>query len=198
MKRIIALLLALLCVFAFASCATTPEGPTTDGSASIADYNTAIAATTPAGARVTVTYENTAPEITLEGQYDVVYNVDGTATVTYSYEKLNSIGADEMISTVEGTAEVGADGTVTGDLDKTVTAAATKKMNLDESKMTYKISMGALDATIKAADTESILGVALPSDARLLMRITSDGKIGSFSILYTTSWGNASIVCIYE
>ena len=197
MKKIFAALLIIASLFTLAAC--KPEGdPVTDGSATIGDFNNAISATTPTSVTIKTTYENTAPAVTLNGEYNVTYNADGTATVAYKYDKLNSIGAADMTEEKVGAVNILANGTTTGDLDATVTAAAISKINLDEKKMTYSISMGALDATVKADDTKAIFGIDLGSDARLIMRITGDGKIGSYSINYSTPAGKAGIVCIYN
>ena len=64
--------------------------------------------------------------------------------------------------------------------------------------MSYSISMGVLEATVAAENTASVFGVDLGSEAKLLMRITNDGKIGSYSISYSTSAGSADIVCIFS
>ena len=202
MKKIFALLIVVATILAMVSCTTKPEQQS-DGSATVADYNNAIAATTPTSAIIKTTYENTTPEVTLEGIYNVTYNVDGTATVSYKYEKLNSIGAATMKETVpaEGLASVnvGADGSVTGgEMDTTVAAAAVSKLNLVESKIGYVISMGTIDATIKAADTEEMLGFKIDSDVRLIMSMTADGKIGSYTINYSTPAGKAGIVCMFN
>ena len=104
-----------------------------------------------------------------------------------------------MMEKVEGTAELLANGSVSSaDISETVAAAAVAKFNLDEKKMSYNISMGVLEATVKAENTASVFGVDLGSEAKLLMRITNDGKIGSYSISYSTSAGSADIVCIFS
>ena len=201
MKKIIALLLICVTAFALTACSLFGDKTTgtTDGSATIADYNTAISNTTPTVVNVTTTYENTAPEAVLVGSYVVTYNVDGTATIAYSFDRLAPIGSAEMVEKVEGTAEILPDGSVSGnDISETVSAAAVAKFNLDEKKMVYSISMGVLEATVKAEDTKSVFGVDLGSEAKLLMRITNDGKIGSYSISYSTSAGSADIVCIFS
>ena len=204
MKKIWILLLAIINLVAIIAimllglngCSGTGSS-ITDGSATIADYAAAISASNPKSATVSITYDNTALGITLKGEYVITYNVDGTATVVYSYDKLNGIGSEDMISTVTGTVEISASGALSGSLDSTVAAAATKKINLDASKMSYVIAMGTIDASIKAADTAAVLGTALGSDAKLLMRMTSEGVIGSYSVTYNTASGPASVVCIY-
>ena len=199
MKKIIALALVLVTVFALSSCSLFRKNKgTTDGSATIDDYNNAIAATTPTTVTVRTTYANTAPEATLEGEYVVTYNVDGTATVNYTYERLAPIGSAEMVEVKTGTVNVLSNGTVSGDLDKVVAAAAVNPVKLNEKKMEYDISMGVLNAVVKAEDTKDVFGVDLGADATLDMRITNEGKIGSYSINYATSAGRAYIVCIFD
>ena len=201
MKKIIALLLVLVCALSVTACSLFGGEPvgTTDGSATVEDYNTAIGNTTPTTVTVTTTYKNIAPEATLVGLYVVTYNVDGTATIEYSYDELAPIGSASVMDKKEGTVEVLADGSISGEgISETVTAAAIGKIALDASKMDYSISMGVLNAEIKAENTKSVFGVDLGSDAKLLMRITNDGKIGSYSISYSTSAGEADIVCIFS
>lgn len=198
MKKIIALLLALVAIFSLVSCTTDENGGTTDGSATLDDYIAAISATAPKSMKIETTYENAAPKATLSGVYDVVFNVDGTATITGSYEKLNEVTASEFKSSVPVSVEISAAGKVSGSVDANVTAMAVNKLNLDASKITYSISMGTLDASIKAENTASVLGIDLGSDAKALISMTADGKIGSLAISYTTADGNASIVCMYN
>jgi hypothetical protein len=202
MKKIIALLLALACVFALASCAA--EAPAegegiSDGTATIEDYTAAIAATSPTKMTIETKLEKNSPKATLEGAYTVEYQVDGTAVITGSYEKLNDPTADEFKSKVPVNAEVSASGKVSGDtVDATVSAAAVNKIDLNGKKFNYEISMGTLNVTISAANTESVLGFKIDSEVKLILRMTNDGKIGSYSINYTTAEGSASIVCMYE
>lgn len=199
MKKIIALVLVLVTALALTACSLfKKDGGTTDGSATIDDYNDAIAATTPTTATIRTTYRNTAPEATLEGEYIVTYNIDGTATVNYTYDSLAPIGSPEMIEKNTGKVDVLANGTVSGDLDKVVAAAAVNSIKLDEKKIEYDISMGVLNAVVKAENTKDVFGVDLGADAALDMRITGDGRIGSYSINYATSAGRAYIVCIYN
>lgn len=202
MKKIIALLLALACVFALASCVQNGEGGNTnvsDGTATIEDYTAAIAATSPAGMTIETVLKNDTTNVTLNGSYTVVYQVDGTAVITGSYEKLNEPNESEFKSTVSINSEVSSSGKVSGDaVDATVSAAAVNKINLDAKKFGYEISMGTLNVTISAANTESVLGVKINSEVKLIMRMTNDGKIGSYSINYSTASGDASVVCMYN
>ena len=204
MKKIIALLLALTCVFALASCQLvggSGENNTnvSDGTASIEDYTAAIAATSPTSMTIETKLYNKNPEVTLEGSYTVVYQVDGTAVITGSYEKLNDPNQESFKSEVTINSEVSSTGKVSGsEIDATVSAAAVNKINLDAKKFSYEISMGTLNVTISAANTESVLGVKIDSEVKLIMRMTNDGKIGSYSINYSTGKGDASVVCMYN
>ena len=199
MKRIIALILVLVTALAISSCSLFAKDlGTTDGSATIEDYNDAIKNTTPNKVTILTEYQNINPEITLSGEYIVTYNVDGTATVNYSYESLAPIGSESLMEVKSGTAEVSSNGKVTGSLDKLVAATVAKQVQLNKKKMEYTISMGVLNAVVKAEDTQKILGTAIGADASIDMRITDDGKIGSYSINYATSTGMAYIICIYN
>ena len=121
MKKIIALLLALTCVFALAACGDEPDPtPTPDGGDNtntyedLAPFTAAIAASNPASASINVAQTSTQFNVTMNGEYDVVYNEDGSATVEYSYDKYNEITDDttEVTTTVTGTATVDKDGNV--------------------------------------------------------------------------------------
>lgn len=204
MKKIIALLIALACVLALASCSLVQpdnggSGAVSDGTATLEDYTAAIAATSPTSMTIETTLVNKTPAVTLNGNYTVTYQVDGTAAIVGSYEKLNEPTQSEFKSLVVVDCEVSSGGKVTGDsVDKTVSAAAVNKIKLDAKKISYEISMGTLNVTISAANTESVLGVKINSDVKLIMRMTNDGKIGSYSINYSTASGDASVVCMYN
>lgn len=179
---------------------TTDDGgdDTQNSEITLADYTAAMTNTTPATVTIRTAYANKAPAVTLEGEYVVTYNVDGTATIVYSYDVLNDIGASEMMTKKTGTVELLADGTASGDLNEAVKAAAINKISLDASKMDYEISMGVLNAVISAANTEAVFGIDFGSEVTLLMRITDDGKIGSYSLSYSTAAGDADIVCMFS
>lgn len=199
MKKIISILLIACCVLALAACGKNNGLPDLTNLSTVDDYATAVNNTNPTTVKVNVTYENTAPAAILEGEYNVTYNVDGTATIKYKQEKLNAIGEGEGMERVEeGTVEVGINGELSGSIDSVAVIAATKKLNLKAASYDYTIGMDVLNATVKAKDTEAVFGVNLRSDAILIMRITSEGKVGSYSVSYSTPEGKASIVCIYD
>lgn len=196
MKKIIAF--ALLLILAFSLVACTPA----DTTESLDSFNSAIANSAPVSVIVETKFEHTRLDVDIEGEYTATFAEDGSATVKYWYYKLNKADLDndnELLELVpDQVAYIAADGTVTGDLEGTVTAAVQCKMNLDPSKMEYSIDRGILTATVKAANTKAVFGVDLGYDATLDMRLAGEGEaIGSYSIRYTTSEGSAVIVCKY-
>ena len=201
MKKIIALILVIGCMLALASCSffgnNTPEEP--DDSYAIPDIQAKVDASAPNGADITVTF-TTALGV-LNGSYKAVYNEDGTATVEYSYEKFNTIGAgdnNELKSTVTGTATVAANGSVTGDLTADGLNAVSFDLALDEAKLSnVAINAGVLSADVKADDTAAVLGVALGYDAKLTVATGTNG-ITSMTVAYTTTNGDVEIVTLYN
>ena len=111
MKKIIALLLVLGCIFVFASCDNNGGKDNTDMggvdiSKAISDLQAALDASAPDAADITVVLESSLGN--LNGSYNVVFNEDGTATVTYSYEKFNGFEGKyvPLAETVRGFAEI--------------------------------------------------------------------------------------------
>jgi len=191
MKRIIALVLSLLVVFAFVSCGETA----TD----IDAFNKAIKETNPTSVSVNVKYTDTKEGITLEGVFTSEYNHDGTISVDYSYDEINVIDADtdDWKTRVEGTATIDKEGNVDTDLNPVVTSATALNINLAKDKMTYTVEAGVLSADVKKENTKAVLGVELPSDAKLT--VTLDGeKLASISIKYDTASGPAEVNGLYS
>lgn len=208
MKKIIALILAIACMLCLASCDILFPGNTEkpddtqkpDDSHAIPDIQAKIDASAPMGADVAVSFETALGE--LNGSYDVAYNEDGSATVNYSYEKFNTFTAGEtateLKSVVSGTVTVAADGTVSGDLGAEGLNAVSFKLQLDEGKLTsVAINAGVLSATVKAADTAAVLGVALDYDVQLVVATGTTG-VTYMTVAYTTTYGPVEIVTTYK
>ena len=201
MKKIIALILVIVCTLSLASCqffGNTDEPETPDDSASIPDIQAKVDATAPKGADVTVTLKTTLGD--LNGSYDVLYNEDGTATVNYSYEKFNTLGegSTELKSITTGTVTVTADGAVNGDLGAEGLTAVSFELKLAADKLnSVVINAGVLSATVKAENTEAVLGVALTYDVQLVVTTGSTG-VTSMSVAYTTGVGDVEIVTVYK
>lgn len=194
MKKIIALILALACALGLVACAPANED--------LKPYTEAIANTTPASAIINVTIHDTEFDIELDGVYTVTYNEDGTAAIEYEYEVLNSAATgDGLTRTESGSATVAADGTVTGDgVDASVIAAATLNINLNTGVKSSVVARGILTANIEKANTAAVLGVELPSDASLELRMADNEgtRIGQATINYSNDRGTVRIVCQYD
>ena len=59
------------------------------------------------------------------------------------------------------------------------------------------INAGVLSATVKAENTEAVLGVALTYDVQLVVTTGSTG-VTSMSVAYTTGVGDVEIVTVYK
>ena len=223
MKKFLALILIIGCILSFAACDVLfpSEEPTPDsGNNDVTEtpdnekeennkpndaeflptIQEKIDASNPKGAEVTVTFGTALGE--LVGTYNVAYAEDGSATVDYSYEKFNTFTdgqtSTELKSTVTGTATVAVDGTVSGDLGQDALNAVTFKLQLDASKLSdVTINAGSLKATVKAADTAAVLGVALEYDVQLVVT-TGETGVTSMSLAYTAAKGEVEIVTLYK
>ena len=201
MKKIIAILLSLVCVFGLASC-----GEDAPQDAALNAITAAISAADPTGAVLETKITSKTFGISLEGEYTISFGEDGTATVSYTYDQLNLIGAGtsgtNITAPVEGVATIAKDGTVTvvegeGSVGAQITAVAGVKLNLDATKMTYSISSGVLSATVKAQDTRSVFGIDIEADVGLVVS-TANGKVSTITLTYVTDEVEAEIVCVYN
>ena len=201
MKKITALLLALVLVMGLAACGGSSDPAPKEDPLKV--FTEALTLTDPSGATVKTSLEATGYGITLKGEYEVAYNEDGTATVTYEYDQLTEFTEDtpanaEPTYKKSGTATVAADGTVSGDVSAQVASVAGVKLKIDTSKMTYTVSAGMLSATVKAADTAAILGASIAYDVNLTVSLTSNGAVSAITISYTGAQGPVEIVCLYN
>ena len=221
MKKILALILIVSCIFTLCSCGlfkknddnndndngsnnTQTGGDDNSGNetpaidvAAIAAIQAKIDASKPVTADITVPLEAALDDLLSE--YNVTYNDDGTATVVYTYEKFNTFDedSDEYKSSYSGTVTVGADGTVSGDIGTASVEALTFDINLDTSKLaTAEVVAGVLTATVKAANTASILGVNLGSDASIVVSTNASG-VSFIAISYISAAGPVEIIATY-
>lgn len=221
MKKILALILIVSCIFTLCSCGlfkknddnndndngsnnTQTGGDNNSGDetpaidvAAIAAIQAKIDASKPVTADITVTLEAALDDLLSE--YNVTYNDDGTATVVYTYEKFNTFDedSDEYKSSYSGTVTVGADGTVSGDIGTASVEALTFDINLDTSKLaTAEVVAGVLTATVKAANTASILGINLGSDASIVVSTNASG-VSFIAISYISAAGPVEIIATY-
>ena len=204
MKKILALILVVSCVFALGSCKLVKkifgkdvdDAPTAN-EADIAPIQAKIDASVPETANVTVNFKSTLG--TLESAYIVTYNTDGSATVNYTYEKFNQVGESKDFKTeFVGETTIGANGELTNAPEGIASVEAlTFDITLDASKLHYAtVTSGILDAVVKAENTLAILGVELGVDAKLVISIGTLG-VSSISISYTTEGGTVEIISTY-
>ena len=194
-KNIVALLLLLCISVGFCACGGD------DSSAALKDFSKAIAATAPTAVEGSV--EVTTVYGPLTATFTAAIAEDGSFTLNYAYDEFNDLAtgeAGDVMTKKEGTVTYKDGAYSDTSLASKIPADATAlKVNLDAKKITYTISTDGhvLTATVKAADTESVLGVAYDGDVSLVLT-KNDGKIVSVMLSYTIeNAGNVKVVCNY-
>lgn len=201
MKKILALILVLGCIFAFASCNLSPGTDAETPKETVADIQKAIDESAPLGASVTVLLESTIGD--LNGSYNIAYNNDGTATVNYSYERFNEFTLDsvkdEFKSTVSGVVTVSADGQLSEDIGgvASVEAVSFDIALKEEYFVTVDVSSSVLRGTIKSENTYDVLGVDILYDVDLVI-FTGSGRVTSVVISYVSDAGPVEITSVYR
>lgn len=193
MKKIIALLIAITCVFAMVSCGETGIDLTA--------FKDAVAATNPTSVEIETSLETELGA--LEGSFNVTYAEDGSAVIEYSYEQFNeltdSANVTEIKKTITGTVNVGADGSYSdgGELVGSVSAAGGFTINLDSNKMKdCEVNGNVLTATVEAANTQAVLGVAIAYDVTVTLT-KGETSLVSLTLVYVTDAGQATVTCEY-
>ena len=194
MKKLITVILALACMFTMFSCGETDDG--------IKNFKAAFDATVDNIDTVTVEVDFETAVGTLEASFVTKYNADKTCEVEYSYEKLLATSegeAGEWKKTVAGKLTCDKDGNYSdgGDVAGSNAFVTGAKINLDAKKITYTISGNVLTANVKAENTNAVLGEEIAADVQLIVSMTSDGKISSYTMSYETEQGAATVVCSY-
>ena len=207
MKKILALILVIGCILAFASCQfITP--PTTDGNVdnegnkqTVANIQQIVDDSAPKSADISVVFDTAIGK--LNGSYDVTYNDDGSATVEYSYEMFNTFDEnaqqDGPKSVKSGVVTVNADGTVDGDVEGAASVEGVSfDIDLDEKLLkSAKVSASVLTATVEADNTYDVLGVDIYSDVSLTIS-TGNGRVTSIVISYEAESGPVVITTVYH
>ena len=167
----------------------------------LSSVQSAIDSSAPKSADINVEFNSTLGK--LEGEYDVVYNEDGTATVDYTYEKFNNFDADTAVrdgvtSEFSGTVVVAADGSVSG-LDGVASVeAVTFELNLNPDKISsYEAGSSILTAKVPASNTASVLGVAIDADVELVVTTGAD-RVTSVVMTYALTNGTVTITAVYH
>lgn len=197
MKKFLAIILALTCAFALFACG---DGETANNyKTDAADFITAVGATDVTNLDVSVAVETALG--TLTSTYNTVYNADGTSTMTYRIETIPALDSTalEEIEVQEGTVTCDANGNYSNDEISGTIGATGVSLNLNSDKISnYTVEGDVLTITVAAADTASVVGTALGSDA--IVAVTkAEGKIVSITLNYTDAAGCAvAIVCAYK
>ena len=197
MKKIFALLLIFTCAFALFACGKE-KGPSPEEIA----YREAVKTFTDAAAAVPTTLSVSVKATTalgvLKSSYITSYNQDGSSTIAYSVDKVNGLDSAEDFTPVTGTINVDAAGNYSdgGAFAGSNPAATGVKIDFASDKITCSIKGNTLSAVVAAADTQAVLGIALPSDA-VITANKSANKITAITVSYTAAEGAVEIVCAY-
>ena len=209
-------MLVLACAFccvALVSCGETnpPDsgdngntGDDNNTSVDLTAFQSAVDATDPASSVITTAMECELGD--LSGRFEITYKEDGTSSIVYSYEKFLPLDAasGEVKETVSGTVNVNADGSFSdgGSFNGQNSVAVSFKLNLDTEKLDgVRVEGNSLMATVKAANTQAVLGVALGSDVTLIV-VKGENGLSSVSMAYAIDVsglaGTASVACDYN
>lgn len=206
MKKIVAFMLVIGCMLAFASCNLIPGFGGDDKDDDVVDYEAIAAiqatidASAPDIAQISVVHKSSFGE--LNGEYVLSYNEDGSAIVNYTYELFNSFEegsvSDGIKSEYTGVTVVSPDGTVVDELGGIASVEAiTFDITLDADKLKdVVVTTGSISAKVAKADTLTVLGVALGYDADIVITVGTNG-VASVSISYVTASGTVDIASIY-
>ena len=203
MKKIISIMLALACAltcsFALASCGepadTTPEPTEVSYSEVVTPFVNAVKAT--AANTVDATIKVDVQGETLNAAYHTVKNADGTKTMTYSVEVINTDNSADNKSLVTGEATSDASGVFTDEYAK---AFGANGLSLNLAAYTGKdfdVSNNVLRITVPANDVATVLGAAVGADAVVVVTING-GKVTSVTVNYQTPAATVEIVCEYN
>ena len=199
MKKIVALILAVACMVALASCKPKETTVNPVDQEAVAVVQAKLDAASPETAKITVTLDTQLGE--LESEYNVVYNLeDGSANVEYTYQKFNELEAGKEFKETVGpaTVTVTADGILSEELNGVgAVEALTFDINLDPAKLlSASMNAGVLSAKVKSSYTAAVLGVAIDADVEIMITTTSTG-ISAIAIAYETAAGRVEISSTY-
>lgn len=164
----------------------------------LSDYGRALSETAPIRATVTSTLDTELG--TLSAEYTATWS-DGIE-INYTKDKLSEItpgiSKDELITEVSGSATVGRDGTLTGEISTLILNLLLCKINLDGEKLTYTEENGTLTFTVTKENTEAVLGTPLDYDVTGAIVKSESGGVKSITVTYTAASGEAKAVCEFE
>lgn len=193
MKKIISILLVIVCLGALFSCAE----PVVDAS----NFQAAIDSTNPTKIIINTSTKDSNGE--LKGSFTITNNADGSSTIEYSYEKWLPIGEGDETKETVGPITVTRDkdgnysdgGEFTGSAP---TGAAGVKVNLTNITSEVKISADetTLTAVVAKAETKAVFGTAYDYDVSLTV-VKGDAGIKSVTLDYVKGGTVGKIFCKY-
>ena len=201
MKRIVAIALAVICVFALVACGGSNEPQPTPNElykAEAKDFIDAFSATDIKRLDVTVTVDGSLGELT--STYTTVYNEDSTSTMTYRIETIAGLDSEEDSKVTEGTVTCDKNGNYSdGGLVSGTLAATGAKFNINSDLIeNYEVAGDTLTITVDKDDSVSVIGASAMSDVIIVISKTSSNCITSVVLKYEGLDGNVSIVCLYN
>lgn len=193
MKKIIAIALSIVCVFALFAC-----GGQSAYQKDAKEFIEAFDATKASSINVTVTVDGSQGELT--STYTTVYNEDGTSTMTYSIETVAGLESAEDITVKEGTVTCDKDGNYSdgGAISGKLGATGIKFNIGSDAIKEYQITGNTLSITVAKVDSAAVIGVAAQSDVTVVVSKTAANTIASVVLSYTGSDGQVSITCVYN
>ena len=191
MKKILAFILVLACVFAMASCGDE---------ITLRDFEKAAAKTKESNVTTTIKFETAYGD--LNARFETIYDeATETYTIVYLMEYFNvSDNSAEVVKSVdEGVLTCDKDGNYSNGAELTGANAFAKgaSINFSEKKMNPRINGGTLKANIDAKNTKSVLGVKIDADVELTVNM-SKGRISSYTMKYETELGEVEVLCSYS
>jgi len=193
MKKIIAIALSIVCVFALFACAGQ-----TAYQKDAKDFIDAAASTKISTLNVTVVVDGSQGKLT--STYTTVYNEDSTSTMTYRIETVAGLDSAEDIAVQEGTVTCDKNGNYSdgGEISGKLNATGAKFDIGNKLIKDYEISGNTLTINVAKEDAKDVIGVTTMSDVIIVVSKTNSNAITSVSLSYKGSDGNVAIVCVYN
>lgn len=193
MKKIIAIALTIVCVFALFACVGK-----TAYQKDAKDFINAAESTKISTLNVTVVVDGSMGKLT--STYTTVYNDDSTSTMTYRIETVAGLDSAEDIAVQEGTVTCDKNGNYSdgGEISGKLGATGAKFDIGNKLIKDYEISGNSLTINVAKEDAKDVIGVATMSDVVIVVSKTDSNAITSVSLSYKGADGNVAIVCIYN
>lgn len=179
MKKILSVVLLLCCLLSVCSCSFIKDKLGIGGSATgIKAFENAISECNASNVEIKSTTET---ELGALNDIIVVsYNEDGSAVITYTYERFNDAlsATEEEKTTTTVTINRAADGTYTGDMPEgvdlpSVTAAPAINLSAVKDAAVINDASDVLTVTVPAANTAEVFGSEFSKDVNLVISLRS-------------------------